>query len=84
MSSKVCEHSGALGIVCAEGSHVVPDRQAGEAQSEDGSLVFFDLDGADWRDSFEQVGEDSSAASGEKMNRVFWLFHISVLHHLWC
>jgi hypothetical protein len=77
--SKVCEHSGALRIVGAEGSHVVPYRQAGEAQAEDGSLVLHDFDSAHGRDSFEQVGKDSAAASGEKMNRVFWLFHIVVL-----
>ena len=51
-----------------------------EAQSEDVYLVLFDLDGAHGRDPVEHVCEDTSAASGEKMNRVFGLFHILSLY----
>jgi hypothetical protein len=80
---KVCEHSGAVGVVGSECPHVVPNRQVGETQAEDGSLVLHDFDGADGLDSVKQVGKDSAAASGEQMNRVFWFFHIFVLSLFW-
>jgi hypothetical protein len=63
--AQVVEHSGAVGIVCSECPHVVPYRQAREAGREDFLLVGHDLDGADGRDSVQQVGKYSAAASGE-------------------
>jgi hypothetical protein len=63
--SKVGEHSGAVGVVGSECPHVVPYRQARESRREDFLLVGHDLDCTDGRDSVQQVGKDSAAASGE-------------------
>jgi len=66
---------GAFGVVFSEGANVVPQGQVWEPTAEDASLEVFDFDGEDWLDSFEKVGKDSAAAPGEKVHRVFWLFH---------
>lgn len=66
---------GAFGVVFAEGANVVPQWQVGETETEDCSLEVLDFDGEDGLDSFEKVGKDSAAAPGEKVHRIFWLFH---------
>lgn len=65
----------AFGVVASECPHVVPQWQVGETEAEDCSLEVFDLDGDDGPDSFEKVGKDSPAAPGEKVHRIFGLFH---------
>jgi hypothetical protein len=54
---------------------VVPDGHSGPAQGEDSSGVVLELDGADGLDAGEAVGEDSSAGSGEEVQRVKGTVH---------
>ena len=69
------EGGGALGVVGAEGAHVVPDRESGEAAGEDAAGVGLDLDGDPGLDSDEQVGEDASSRAGEEVDGVKGTIH---------
>ena len=69
------EGVGALGVVGAEGSHVVPDGESGEAAGEDAAGVGLDLDGDPGLDAGEQVGEDSPAGAGEEVDGVNGTIH---------
>ena len=74
---------GAFGVVASERPHVVPQGKIGETTAEDASLEVLNFDGEDGLDSFEKVGKDSAAAPGEKVHRVFGLFHDIVDSSKW-
>jgi hypothetical protein len=65
MGAEPSECVGAVWIVGAEGLHVVPDREAGEAEGEDACGERLDFDGADGSHSGEEVCEDAASGSGE-------------------
>ncbi len=69
----------AVGIVGAEGSHIVPDCEVGEAQGEDALAEGIDFNGADGFDAEEEVGEESAAGAGEEVKRVLWEIHGMVI-----
>jgi hypothetical protein len=74
--AQVFDCTGAFWIVCAERPHVIPDWHVGESCGKDSLLVVFDFNGADGPDSVDDVGENAPPSAGEKMQRVFRLFHI--------
>ena len=67
MLAHPAEGVGAVGIVGAEGLHVVPDWEAGEAVLEDALGIRLDFDGADGLHAGEDVGKQAAARSGEQM-----------------
>lgn len=75
VGAEPAEGGGTVWVVGAEGANVVPDGHSWPAQGEDAPRVFLELNGADGLDAGEAVGEDSSAGSGEKMQRVNGTVH---------
>ena len=63
MGAEPGEGVAAVGIVGAEGSHIVPDCEVGEAEGEDALAEGFDFDGADGFDAEEKIGEESAAGA---------------------
>ena len=79
MGAEPGEGVAAVGIVGAEGSHIVPDCEVGEAEGEDALAEGFDFDGADGFDAEEKIGEESAAGAGEEVKRELWEIHGMVI-----
>ena len=82
MFAEPSEGVGAVGIVGAEGLHVVPDWEAGEAVLEDALGIRLDLDGADGPHADEEVGKQAAARSGEQMQGVKGTIHGMMVQRL--